>query len=72
MSVTSDHVIAALGQLHRYVDSQPGKKLVPQITIAISRQAGSSGADIARAVGARLGWPVYDHELLTRTPERRA
>jgi hypothetical protein len=33
-------------------------------TIAISRQAGARGPDIARAVGERLGWPVYDRELL--------
>jgi cytidylate kinase len=35
-------------------------------TIAVSRQAGTYGAAIARAVGDRLGWPVYDRELLQR------
>lgn len=34
------------------------------LNIALSREAGSRGAAIARAVGARLGWKVYDHELL--------
>ena len=33
-------------------------------TIAISRQTGARGTSVARQVGARLGWPVYDHELL--------
>jgi cytidylate kinase len=33
-------------------------------TIALSRQAGTYGAAIARAVGDRLGWPIYDRELL--------
>lgn len=33
-------------------------------TIAISRQAGTSGPAIAREVGQRLGWPVYDRELV--------
>jgi hypothetical protein len=33
-------------------------------TIAISRQAGARGPEIARAAGQRLGWPVYDRELL--------
>jgi len=33
-------------------------------TIAISRQAGAQGPAIARAVGERLGWHVYDRELL--------
>jgi cytidylate kinase len=35
-------------------------------TIAISREAGTYGAAIARQVGDRLGWPVYDKELLQR------
>jgi cytidylate kinase len=32
--------------------------------IAISRQTGARGSTLARLVGERLGWPVYDHELL--------
>lgn len=35
-------------------------------TIAVSREAGTYGAAIAHEVGARLGWPVYDRELLQR------
>src|SRR5881392_3313234 len=35
-------------------------------TIAISRQVGARGAAVAQALGARLGWRVYDHELLDR------
>lgn len=35
-------------------------------TIAISRETGTYGAAIAREVGDRLGWPVYDRELLQR------
>jgi cytidylate kinase len=33
-------------------------------TITISRQAGANASAIARAVGQRRGWPVYDRELL--------
>jgi len=33
-------------------------------TIAISREVGARGSSVAREVGRRLGWPVYDHELL--------
>jgi cytidylate kinase len=33
-------------------------------TIALSREVGARGTTIAQAVGERLGWPVYDHELL--------
>lgn len=33
-------------------------------TIAFSREAGSGGLLVAREVGKRLNWPVYDQELL--------
>jgi cytidylate kinase len=36
----------------------------PAITIAISRQSGARGTTMARAVGERLGWAVYDRELV--------
>ena len=34
------------------------------LSIALSREAGSRGASIARRVGRELGWQVYDQELL--------
>src|SRR6516225_4346905 len=34
------------------------------LTIAINREAGAPGTSVAQEVGARLGWPVYDHELI--------
>src|SRR5579872_112111 len=33
-------------------------------SIAISREAGTRGPAIAKALADRLGWPMYDHELL--------
>ncbi len=33
-------------------------------TVCISREAGAGGGTIARRVGTRLDWKVYDHELL--------
>lgn len=36
------------------------------VTIAISREAGARGDTVAAAVGKRLGWAVYDHELVER------
>lgn len=33
-------------------------------SVAISREAGTRGPIVARLVGERLGWQVYDHELL--------
>jgi hypothetical protein len=34
------------------------------LTIAVSREAGARGGTIARRVGRKLGWQVYDQELL--------
>jgi cytidylate kinase len=36
----------------------------PPVTIAISRQMGAQGSRVAHAIGQRLSWQVYDHELL--------
>ena len=37
----------------------------PGHIVALSREAGSRGTLVAREVGRRLDWPVYDNELLT-------
>jgi cytidylate kinase len=34
------------------------------LTITVSREAGARGGTIARRVGRKLGWQVYDQELL--------
>src|SRR5213082_30102 len=34
------------------------------LTVALSREAGARGGTIGRRVGRKLGWPVYDQELL--------
>jgi hypothetical protein len=39
-------------------------------TIAISREAGADGHLVAQAVGERLGWPVYDRELVSLLAEQ--
>lgn len=38
--------------------------------IAISREAGAGGGSLARLVGIRLDWKVYDHELLEAIARR--
>ncbi len=38
--------------------------------IAISRETGAGASSIARMVGQRLGWKVYDHELLEAIAHR--
>jgi len=69
MSPGTDRTVAALAILSRYVESHPVKKESLPVSIAISRQAGSRGAEIADTVGTRLGWPVYDQKLLARIAE---
>src|SRR5438309_76672 len=36
------------------------------LTIALSREAETQGTAVGQEVGTRLGWLVYDHELLER------
>ncbi|HXG08188.1 MAG TPA: cytidylate kinase-like family protein [Gemmataceae bacterium] len=36
----------------------------PPFTIALNGDAGIDAHAVAQAVGERLGWPVYDHELV--------
>lgn len=43
----------------------PAERKAPQgLTIALSREAGARGGTIARLVGEKLSWQVYDQELL--------
>jgi cytidylate kinase len=42
----------------------------PGVTIAISRQTGAGGTTLARELGQRLGWPVFDREILQRIAEQ--
>jgi cytidylate kinase len=55
----------ALAEGHTPGDSTPtGKPSEHAFTIAFSREAGSGGITVAREIGRRLNWPVYDQELL--------
>ncbi len=43
----------------------PPRRAAPRgLSIALSREAGARGGTIARLAGQRLGWQVYDQELL--------
>jgi cytidylate kinase len=43
---------------------QPCSAVPASLTVAVSREAGARGATIARRVGRKLGWQVYNQELL--------
>lgn len=47
-------------------DKAPEK---PPFTITISREVGALGLKTASEIGKRLGWPVYDHEILNKITE---
>jgi cytidylate kinase len=54
-------------QAQRKAEAAAGIAPVPSpaaFTIALSREAGANGSLVARAVGERLGWVVYDRELV--------
>jgi cytidylate kinase len=54
-------------QVHHQKETETSESrapLAPALTIALSREAGAGGSQVARAVGDQLGWPVYDRELL--------
>src|SRR5262249_42175058 len=55
---------ALVGAAAREQGAAPAK--ATPFTIAVSREAGARGTLVAREVGSRLGWPVYDHEILAK------
>jgi cytidylate kinase len=64
---SSQHVAEALVRAsHHWMtrSSEAQSASRRSFTIAISREAGTRGPTIARVIGDKLGWPVYDHELL--------
>jgi cytidylate kinase len=65
MTLSSEHVVQALSRIDQITKSKTtAKHTAPAVSVAISRQTGALGSEIARAVGARLNWAVYDKELL--------
>jgi cytidylate kinase len=59
------------GETHAAPAPAPGAAgpACPPFSIAISREAGALGHTVAAEVGRRLGWPVYDREILDKIGE---
>ncbi len=51
-------------QVSRAVAERVGSSGAPAPLITISRELGSGGRELARTLGGRLHWPVYDRELV--------
>jgi cytidylate kinase len=49
---------------HPNIDADDTSREVRPWTIALTREAGTPGTSIAREIGTRLNWHVYDHELV--------
>ncbi len=62
----SENLVVALGYLAEGESAglAEARPLTPPLTITINREPWSAGSAVAREVGRRLGWPVYEHELL--------
>jgi cytidylate kinase len=67
----SARIVESLARLENYAESHAERTSRPTVAVAISRQAGSRAPEVAEAVGRRLGWLVYDQQLLKKIAERR-
>jgi len=68
---STQRMIDALTRTNVYTHEEAeGAPPARRITIAVSRQVGSQGVSLARLVGERLGWPVFDRELLQQIAEQ--
>lgn len=50
-------------------DAEPSGDRLDRFTIALSREVGTPEQEVAREVGERLGWPVYNREVPARIAE---
>jgi cytidylate kinase len=73
MNIRSTHLAEALVRSGQHWQTQKEKEetgTLPPFTIALSRQVGARGNSVAKEVGTRLGWPVYDRELLEQIAQK--
>jgi len=73
MSTSGDRSIgAAVERQMRYWEIAREQKVATPVTaepnthpfVTISRQVGSGGSDVAKALAEEVGWPLFDRELL--------
>jgi cytidylate kinase len=63
---TLGHLCQHWAEEHKRTVSQSDRPLPKRFTVALSREAGTQGTAVGQEVGRRLGWTVYDNDLLTR------
>jgi cytidylate kinase len=64
MSNSLERLTEALARAQRHWRERTQEAVASALTIAMTRETGTSGPSVAHEMGSRLGWPVYDHELL--------
>jgi cytidylate kinase len=63
MGRAQSHWQSPLWESRQRLQTQP---TTPALTIALDRETGTPGSKLACALGQRLGWVVYDQELLEK------
>ncbi|MEM8865909.1 MAG: cytidylate kinase-like family protein [Planctomycetota bacterium] len=73
MTTRSNALAASLDQAYRHwrergalLTMPPAHDALPAMTIAISRERGAGGSEIARRLAERINWPLYDCELVDK------
>jgi cytidylate kinase len=65
VATRADHLASLVGQLSAHWGGPPPHEdSDPRFIIAFARQAGTYARETAQEVARRLGWPLYDRELL--------
>ncbi|MBI4606328.1 MAG: cytidylate kinase-like family protein [Planctomycetes bacterium] len=62
----SERLVEGLTRAVGYSPARSQARERAKLAVAISREVGALGTTVAREVGARLGWTVYDHEILEK------
>jgi cytidylate kinase len=63
-TASTARVAEALARAVGHWKSRREARALPPFTIALDGEAGANAGAVARAIGDRLGWQVYDHELV--------
>jgi len=68
-AILNEQYADSLEHLCRLWESRPEHKHAPCLTVALARTAGTPAREVAEALARRLGWQVYDRELLDKIAE---
>jgi cytidylate kinase len=75
MDINLDRVVGALAHLNRHAEGGEetgrARRQARPCLVAVAREAGAKGSSVGKAVANRLGWPVYDQELLQHIAQEK-